>query len=147
MAINRTATKKGSNNRRKANKRVALLHEKIKNKAAWSVLTTTDESGNTVSDFPVASFRFYTENNNRRCEIVLSNGVVFKTSYTFYTNSIRINSTYSADDNYYFYADEFVFELDASGNMVLDMPYLRVDDNTSGNPLSFRDYDLTVKLN
>ena len=126
---------------------VSVSHEKIKNKAAWSVLTTTDESGNTVSDFPVASFRFYIENYSRKCDVVLSNGVVFKSSYNFYTNSIRINGTYSTDGNYYFSANEFAFEFDAQGNLVLDIPFLRVEDYTSGNPLNFSDYDLSVKLN
>lgn len=126
---------------------VNVAEEKLKNKAGWSVATVTDESGNSLTEFPVSKFRFYTENYNRRCEIVLSNGVVLKTSYSVYTNSIQINSAYSTDGMYYISTNEFDFDLDANGNMILDIPYFRVSDYTPENTLNFTDWDLTVKLN
>jgi hypothetical protein len=123
---------------------IDVNREKLKNQASWSVVTAVDELGGAIANFPVSSFKFFTNEGNRY-EILLTNGVVFSGSFGFYGNYIDIGTKSSDNNDFYYYINDIEYNFDAQGNLVLYLSYLQITDSVGDN--DFSEYDFSVTLN
>lgn len=124
---------------------IDVNEEKLKNQASWSVVNASDQLGDAIANFPVSSFKFFTNGSNRY-EIVLTNGVVFSGSFSFYGNNYIDIGTKSSDNNdFYYYMNDIEYNFDAQGNLVLYISYLQITDSVGDG--DFEESYFTVNLN
>lgn len=121
--------------------RVNVNHEKITNKAQWTVVNAVDELGTTI-DFPITSFEFHGDDY----KMTLNNGVIFYGWFDFYgDDTIETWGLRSSDDDLYSYSSDIFFEFDAQGNLVLGFDSFRIDDDNGLADFAQTNFTVTLK--